>query len=264
MPATPAASAERIQTLLGPGSPWRVSCIAETGSTNVDMAHRARAGEPAGRVLVADHQRSGRGRFDRAWQSPPGTSVATSVLLRPTRPALDWGWLSLLVGLAIADGIRSLGAGERVTLKWPNDVLIDELKVCGILSEMVHTDLGPAAVCGWGINISMSTAELPFSRATSLLVAGLPTDKNHLLAAILERLADLANRWDEGHDLSTEYASGCATIGRQVRVHLDEQSEHGPSETGRAVGVGPNGELLVDLGESGVEAFSAGDVVHLR
>ena len=106
MPASPPANADRIIALLGPDSSWRVRCIRSTGSTNFDMAAAARRGEAAGAVLVAEHQDAGRGRFERTWTSPPGVSVATSVLLRPRRPALDWGWLSLLVGLAVADGIR--------------------------------------------------------------------------------------------------------------------------------------------------------------
>lgn len=189
--------------------------------------------------------------------------MAASVLLRPQRPPLDWGWLSLLVGLSVADGISRLGGGNRVSLKWPNDVLIDGRKVSGILSERVTTDQGDAAVCGWGINVSMAPAELPVPQATSLLLAGLPTDKSVLLAGILSRLAGLAERWDAGEDLRAEYAAGCATIGRRVRVHLDEQAPDGSSVTGEAIGVGPNGELLVDLGDR-VEAFAAGDVVHLR
>ena len=227
------------------------------------MTAAARRGEAAGAVLVAEHQDAGRGRFERTWTSPPGVSVATSVLLRPRRPALDWGWLSLLVGLAVADGIRDLGGGDRVTLKWPNDVLIDQKKVCGILSERVVTDLGDAAVCGWGINVSTAPAELPVPRATSLMMAGLPTDKSALLAAVLGRLADLADRWDGGSDLRAEYAAGCSTIGRRVRVHLDEQAAERASVVGQAVGVGENGELLVAFGDK-VEAFAAGDVVHLR
>lgn len=189
--------------------------------------------------------------------------MATSVLLRPERATLDWGWLSLLVGLAVVDGIRGLGGDERITLKWPNDVLIDSRKVCGILSERVVTELGDAAVCGWGINVSMTPAELPVPRATSLLLAGLPTDKSVLLAGILGRLADLVQRWDAGEDLRDEFAAGCSTIGRLVRVHLDAQSPQMSSQTGRAVGIGPNGELLVDV-DGVVEAFAAGDVVHLR
>lgn len=263
MPATAAVNCARLVELLGDQSSWRLRCLASTGSTNADLAELAKAGEPAGLVLVADHQELGRGRFDRAWASPPGSSVAVSVLLRPARAAFDWGWLSLLVGLAVADGIRSLGASERVSLKWPNDVLIDERKVCGILSERVLTDLGDAAICGFGINVSMNESELPVPHATSLLLAGLSTDKDALLGAVLGRLDELAGRWDAGDDLRAEYAAGCATIGRPVRVHLDEQAPDAASVTGRAVGVGPNGEIMIDI-DGVVETFSAGDVVHLR
>lgn len=264
MPSSAAADEERIARLLDPGSPWRPRCVARSSSTNAELANAARAGEPAGAVLIADYQDAGRGRFERAWVAPPGTNLAISALLRPTRPTFDWGWLSLLVGLAVADGIRRLGGGARVTLKWPNDVLLDGRKLCGILSEMVVTDQGPAAVCGWGVNVSMDAAELPVPHATSLALAGLPTDKSALVAAMLNRLADLEARWDRGEDLRPDYLAGCSTIGREVRVHLDEQSPQGPSVTGRAVGVGPGGELLVDLGDGAATPFAAGDVVHLR
>ena len=263
MPTSAATNAARITALLGEPTPWRVRTVASTGSTNADLAAIARAGEPAGSVLVADHQGAGRGRFERVWASPPGSSISMSVLLRPHRPTIDWGWLSLLVGLAVADSLRELGGGERVTLKWPNDALVDGKKLCGILSELVTTPQGNAAVCGWGVNVSMSAAELPVPHATSLLLAGLPTDKDLLIATMLRRLDELVARWDAGVDLADTYAAGCATIGRQVRVHLDEQSPNSPTVEGRAVGVGANGELMVDVGGQ-VESFAAGDVVHLR
>ena len=214
---------------------------------------RGPGGEPAGAVLVADR---GDAAVRPVWASPPGS--ATSVLLRPRRPLLDWGWLSLLVGLAVADGIRRLGGGDRVTLKWPNDVLIDQRKVCGILSERVVTGQGDAAVCGWGIHVSMVPAELPIPGATSLLLAGLPTDKSQLLAGILARLAWLTDRWDAGDDLRADYAAGCATIGRRVRVHLDSQAPDGRSVAGTRWR-SDNGELLVDIG--GASRAAAGDVL---
>ena len=95
-------------------------------------------------------------------------------------------------------------------------------------------------------------AELDFTSAYELLIA-----------TMLRRLAELVARWDAGVDLADTYAAGCATIGRQVRVHLDEQSPNSPTVEGRAVGVGANGELMVDVGGQ-VESFAAGDVVHLR
>ncbi|WIY83308.1 biotin--[acetyl-CoA-carboxylase] ligase [Propionimicrobium sp. PCR01-08-3] len=263
MPRTPAANAERISDLLGAKSFWRIRTIEVTGSTNEDLADLARQGAGSGEVLIAEHQAAGRGRFERVWQSPPGSSISTSVLLRPRREPFVWGWLSLLIGLAVTDGLRALGGGDRVQLKWPNDALIDGKKVCGILSEVVTTEWGNAAICGWGINVSLDESELPVPQATSLLLAGLPTDKDLVSAAVLGRLGDLFARWDAGEDLSAEYAAGCATVGRSVRVHLDAESPDSPSVTGQAVGIGEHGELLVELGDR-VEAFAAGDVVHLR
>ncbi|GAA2179110.1 biotin--[acetyl-CoA-carboxylase] ligase [Brooklawnia cerclae] len=245
------------------GLGWQVTWVASTGSTNADLAGWAREGRAEGTVLVSEHQDSGRGRFERPWMAPPGTSVSMSVLLRPRRPVVDWGWLSLLVGLAVADGLRAVGGGDRVELKWPNDVLITGRKVCGILSEHVATPAGDAAVCGWGLNVTMDASELPVPTATSLLLAGLTTDKDEVIAAILRRLGDLYASWDAGADLADEYARGCTTIGREVRVHLDQQAQEPAHVDGHAVGIGVNGELLVDV-DGRVESFSAGDVVHLR
>lgn len=238
---------------------WAVTAVNSTGSTNADLAAAARAGAPAGTVLVAENQTEGRGRFERRWESPEGASLSISVLLRPRRPMLDWGWLSLLVGVAVRDGIAAQGAGERAQLKWPNDVMIDGRKICGILCE----GAGGAVICGFGINVSLADDELPVPHATSLLLAGLDTDKNRLFESVLMRFAELVDAWDAGADISAAYAAACSTIGRQVRVHLDMEHPDEGSVTGTAVGVGPNGELLVDV-DGTVTPFAAGDVVHLR
>ena len=88
---------------------WRsVEVVAATGSTNADLAVRARRGEPAGTVLVTDHQQAGRGRLGRTWTAPAGRSIAVSVLLRPDRDPAAWTWLPLLAGLAVADSLRAV------------------------------------------------------------------------------------------------------------------------------------------------------------
>lgn len=263
MSVVSAANARNIASLLGPDARWTISTVDQTGSTNADLAERARHGGLSGEVLIAECQNAGRGRFERIWQSPHGASLSTSVLLRPHRELLDWGWLSLLIGLAVEEGLSSLGGGDRIDLKWPNDVLIEGRKVCGILSEIVNTDQGPAVVCGWGINVSLRREELPIEQATSLLLEGLTTDKDAISAAVLSRLDSLFTRWDGGTDLSSEYAAGCSTIGRDVRLHRDQDETDCPPVTGRAVGIAAKGELLVDI-DGEVKAFSAGDVVHLR
>ncbi|WP_345713276.1 biotin--[acetyl-CoA-carboxylase] ligase, partial [Kineococcus glutinatus] len=123
---------------------WRsVEVVARTGSTNADLLARARAGEAAGAVLVAEHQSAGRGRMGRTWVSPPRSGLAVSVLLRPAVPAARWSWLPLLAGLALADALVAV-AGLPARLKWPNDVLVPvpaggggtvEAKVAGVLVE---------------------------------------------------------------------------------------------------------------------------------
>lgn len=263
MPASPPVDHERLVQLLREVPLWRtVQCVATTGSTNADLAELARTSPADGMVLVSEEQTAGRGRFERRWETPAGASVAFSLLLRPTRPARDWGWLSLLAGMAVSTGIeRATGAERgRVELKWPNDVLIDGKKLCGILSERVESSQGPAAaVVGVGINISLDEAELPVSTATSLRLAGLEEDKSEVLAAVFTEFARLYELWERDGQVHDEYLRRCASIGRPLRVMIDEQT----NVLGTGESVDEFGRLVVRT-PSGLQAFSAGDVFHLR
>jgi BirA family biotin operon repressor/biotin-[acetyl-CoA-carboxylase] ligase len=236
--------------------------LPETGSTNADLATRARAGAPAGFVLATDHQTSGRGRLGRTWTAPRGSSIAMSVLLRPDRPPADWTWLPLLAGLAVADSLRAV-ADVPALLKWPNDVLVDGAKVCGILAERVDTPAGPACVLGLGVNVHLSAGELPVPTATSLAV--LRPDqvfiRTEITATVLAALALLYHRWEDGRDgeLAGRYASRCDTLDRTVHVLRGD----GSTTEGRAIDLDAEGRLRVRT-RSGVEVFAAGDVTHLR
>jgi birA, biotin-[acetyl-CoA-carboxylase] ligase region len=245
------------ERLGGPAGGWAaVDVVAATGSTNADLAAAARAGAASGTVLVAEHQSSGRGRFTRTWEAPPGAAIAISVLLRPDAGiALErWTWLPLLAGLAVADGLAA-AAGVPARLKWPNDVLIDDRKVCGILVERV----GDAAVIGMGVNTGLKAEELPVSTATSLLLAGADVTNGEVAVAVLTSLQRWYRRWEAGQDLSADYQASCSTIGRRVRVEVGP----GQARAGEAIGIDPGGRLLVRSGAD-VEAFAAGDVIHLR
>ena len=248
--------------LVRPGSVWtQVSTVATTGSTNADLAAAARAGAESGRVLVSDHQSTGRGRFTRVWEAPPGTSLAFSALLRPPSdvPASRWLWLPLLTGLAVADGIRA-ATGVRADVKWPNDVLIDGRKVCGILAERVDGDSdAAAAIIGMGVNTTLTAEQLPVPTATSLALAGVEVNPGEVAAAILEALGEWYLRWLGGSDLRVDYAARCSSVGRTVRVLLSEHE----SVVGEATGVDVNGCLLVQV-DGTQRAFAAGDVSHLR
>lgn len=273
--------------LTGPGRPWRsVRVVASTGSTNADLVADARAGGGSGQVLIALHQAAGRGRFDRVWEAPPGRSLAISVLLRPELPLVRWPWLPLVTGVAVAEGLRE-AAGVAAEVKWPNDVLIEGRKVCGILAERVETLAGAgagsgvaawgaqapsrpaaergsgaegaAAVVGMGINTLLTADQLPVPTATSLLLAGSSATQTEVALAVLTRLAEGVARLTSGEDLRGWYAGLCATIGRPVRV-LSSPTE---STTGDAIGVDEGGRLLVRT-PARVVAFAAGDVHHLR
>ncbi len=225
---------------------WRVEVVAQAPSTNALVAERARAGEAAGLVVVAEEQTAGRGRLDRIWVSPPRAGLTFSVLLRPDLPVTDYGWLSLLAGLAVADAVRDR-AGVAATLKWPNDVLVDGRKLCGILAEVAEPG---AVVLGMGLNVSTRADELP-EGGTSLAVEGArTTDRDTVLRAVLRQLSQVLARPQARDD----YRERCATLGRRVRLVLSAGDVRGTAES-----VDPAGRLVVDG-----TAYGAGDVVHLR
>lgn len=236
---------------------WSVEVVEEAASTNVLVAQRARRGAGEGLVIVAEHQTAGRGRLDRTWETPARSALTLSLLLRPRTAAVDWPWLPLLTGYAASLALRRLGAA--VVLKWPNDVLLENRKMAGILAERVETPGGPAVVVGIGLNVGMTREELPHDGATSLAVQGLDVDRTDLLSALLERLRVEYDAFQRGElaALRAAYTDACATVGREVRVELPA----GGSLTGEATGIDEGGRLLVS-GPTGVVPVSAGDVVH--
>jgi BirA family biotin operon repressor/biotin-[acetyl-CoA-carboxylase] ligase len=241
----------------------RVEVVPEAPSTNELVAVRARAGEPEGLVVVAEHQTAGRGRLDRRWVTPARSALTFSVLLRPQVPAERWPWLPLLAGVAVVEAVEDAG-GPVCALKWPNDVLYGDLKLAGLLAERVETAAGPAAILGIGLNVTTTADELPVETAASLATLGCDVDRTSLLLALLDRLGERLHRWAVGDGASAEsllddYRSRCGTLGRSVRVHLPS----GELLTGTAVGVSDDGSLQVETGGR-VVPLRAGDVVHVR
>lgn len=241
--------------------PWSVEVVESTGSTNADLAERARAWTPAWTALIAGEQTAGRGRLTRAWSSPPGTSVSLSVLLRPTRPVTEWGLLPLLTGLGVA---RALGAlGVEAVLKWPNDVLLPadgERKVCGILAEAVAGPT-PAVVVGMGVNVGQQRSELPVDQATSLRLVDVDVTRPQVVSSVLAELGEVYRTWELSGwaALADAYRSVCVTLGRPVRVEVPD----GEAVLGTAALITGDGRLVVRTRE-GERSFAAGDVHHLR
>jgi BirA family biotin operon repressor/biotin-[acetyl-CoA-carboxylase] ligase len=240
-----------------------IEVLDEAPSTNAVAVERAHAGAPEGLVVVADHQTAGRGRLDRSWETPPGTAITFSLLLRPTAPTRSWPWLPLLTGYAVDKALKARGLDAGV--KWPNDVLIGDRKVAGILVERIETPDGPAAVVGVGLNVSMTEDELPVPQATSLSIeTGTEADRTEVLFEVLASIRESYDAWQAGGDLNgmrllESYTKACVTVGQDVRVDLPD----GSVLEGRATGIDPTGQLVVSTG--GAERHvGAGDVVHVR
>ena len=265
-----------VRSAVGAGLWTSVTVVPSTGSTNADLLA---AGGPEGQVLVTEEQTAGRGRMGRSWVSQPGAALTFSVRLRPSAvPAEhpDWrplppertGWLPLLTGVAVAQGIRA-ASGLPATLKWTNDVLADDRKLRAILAEQSQPGPdGAAVVIGIGINVATPADALPAGagglRATSLAVEGAEVSRERLLVEILRQFALHYSAIRKNPDplatgLLAEYQRLCATLGRIVRVELPA----GRTLAGEAAGIDSDGRLLVT--DAGVTTpVSAGDVIHLR
>jgi BirA family transcriptional regulator, biotin operon repressor / biotin---[acetyl-CoA-carboxylase] ligase len=249
--------------LCKPGSLWTsIEVQTETASTNQVVADRARDGAAEGLVVCAEYQSSGRGRLGRTWSAPPRSALLFSVLLRPaTVPAERWPLLGLLTPLVVADAVRTVGEIDA-RVKWPNDVLVEDRKLAGILLERIDTPDGPAAVVGIGLNVSLREAEKPHEAATSLALDGAAsTDRVTVLAAILRSFESRYRAWvADGGDsagLLPAYRELSATLGREVRAELPD----GTALTGTAVDIDADGRLVLE-NPNGRTALAAGDVIH--
>ena len=211
----------------------------EIDSTNRYLLDEARAGAAEGVVAVADHQTAGRGRLGRRWESDPGAALLCSVLLRPSLAPERLHLATAVVALAAAVACDRV-AGVRPEVKWPNDLVLGDRKLAGVLAE---AEL-PALVVGIGINV---TAAPPGAACL-----GDGVDRDELLRVLLAELDRRYGRWD---DVAGEYRERCSTVGRRVRV---EPAGGEPFE-GEAVGVTDEGHLVV-----GNRVVAAGDVHHLR
>ena len=217
----------------------------------------AAAAPERGLVVVADHQTAGRGRLGRTWTTPPGAALTFSAVVDPVLDDEWWPLVPLVAGYAVARRLRG-------SVKWPNDVLLGDRKVCGILVERVHVRAHgsdkPLAVVGIGINVDQREDELPVATATSLALAAGAVDRTELFGQVLHDLrAWLGMTAGSPHMLVANYRALCATLDRDVRVDLPD----GSVLEGRATGVDEHGRLEVDSGGR-VVAVAAGDVVHVR
>lgn len=224
-----------------------------TSSTNDDARTLARQQAEEGTVVLAPRQTAGRGRLGRTWESPSGGSYV-SVVLRPPLPPAEMGPLALVVALGLARGFSSMGVATR--LKWPNDVLLGDGKLAGVLLEMTaEGDRVDWVVAGFGINVRRPTESW---RGAAYLSDVLPHVRIPVAtAAALDGIASAYRDWLSGGfvALGREYAALDALAGSRVTVASAEGVIHA---RGRACGVEASGRLLVETPE-GTRAVSSGE-----
>ena len=230
----------------------------ETDSTNLWIKRLAKEGASEGTIALAEFQSAGRGRLGRSWEVPEGTSVMMSILLRPKFEPQYAPTLTLVMGMAVAKAVKSLGFD--VSIKWPNDVVVSHKKICGILTEMgVRDGKIDYAVIGVGINVNIKEfPEEMADKATSLyLESGKEFDRSQIPGLVMEAFEEYYEKFAATCDLSglkEEYESILANYNQPVRVLAKEPYE------GVARGITDGGELLVEKTDGTIVAVSAGEV----
>ena len=238
---------------------WRVKVVESAGSTQVDLVKNVRDGVAThGSVLATEFQSAGRGRLNRTFVAPPRSALLFSFYVEPKNE--EWGWLPLLAGQSVVDAMSRVFEfryGDGVKLKWPNDILLNDRKVAGLLAERVQTSATAGVVVGIGINVHTRQEELPVPGATSFALQGYPEcDRNAFLVEILRSFSEYLERWEENPSaLVGEYLKTSATIGRRVMIEMPGQEKF----VSVASSVDPSGALVLEDGRH----VTVGDVTHV-
>lgn len=250
---------EYIQSVLTTrqlGRPTRY--YAAVGSTMDEARRLADTGTAEGLVVLADEQTAGRGRLDRRWWAPPGDALLFTLLLRPRLPARQAQRLTMICSLAVCDALAEVG-GVQAQVKWPNDVLVGERKICGILTELdLHGEMVNYALVGIGINVNVDFAAAPplMAPATSVLAeTGRRVSRLALLATLLSGIETRYEGLGTGASYHGEWAARMATLGQAVQASDGQQVI-----VGTAVGVDEDGALLIQTADGTLQRVLAGDV----
>ncbi len=250
-------SLEAFQSQLRTSFVGRRAIYRRSVTSTMDVArYEAAAGAPEGAVVIADEQTAGRGRLGRRWVSPPGTNLYLSVILRP--PATHLRQLSIITPLAICQAVEEV-TGLAARIKWPNDVLIDQRKVGGVLLDAeIVGDRVQYAVAGIGLNVNFdpSTYEEIREIATSLKrELGREVSREAVLAALLNHLEQLYEGALRGEDVEQAWKERLETLGKSVRVHFADRVEEGV-----ATDTDSDGALILRRDDGTTVRIEAGDV----
>jgi BirA family biotin operon repressor/biotin-[acetyl-CoA-carboxylase] ligase len=237
----------------------------ETESTNDVAFSLGIDGAPEGTVILADSQRGGKGRFQRSWHSPPASNIYTSIILRPGIRLSNASQIPILAGVAVAEVLDSYCPG-KISLKWPNDVLINEKKISGILSlakfTANHLDL---IILGIGINVNMNQGR--FSEeirevATSLAIeTGREISRQDVLISLYENLEKWYKKllFDGFETIKEKWLSMSPMMGNKVRISFLGEAIHGA-----AIGIDDSGSIIIRNDRNEIIRVTAGEATILK
>jgi BirA family biotin operon repressor/biotin-[acetyl-CoA-carboxylase] ligase len=240
--------------------------LPRCGSTNDEALALARAGAPHGTVVTADEQTAGRGRAGRRWHSPPGDDLYLSAVLRPgqvgARSAAELPAITLAAGIGVCEAVRGAGVAAA-RLKWPNDVLVGDRKLAGILAETTGSGDAGALVLGIGVDVRSRRDRLPPELAAVATSLAEELGEAPAPAAFAERLLASLEPW-----LDRFFAGGVAAVAAawEARASLERRvrvSVGGGEAEGRPRGLGPDGSLRVALDDGREVRVVAGDVLEV-
>jgi BirA family biotin operon repressor/biotin-[acetyl-CoA-carboxylase] ligase len=233
-------------------------------STNFEAARRATEGAAEGLCVVAGEQTAGRGRLQRQWASPKGAGLYFSIILRPSFEQSAWSLLTLMAAVAVHDSLRD-SCGLETDIKWPNDVLANDKKLCGILAETVETSRGRAVVVGIGINLTKHSFPAEFAGiATSVEVAaGQNPELEVVLAALVSSLVSYYQTLKQpgGPEKILREWAARSTYGEGKRIRVVESNA---TLVGTTRGLESDGALRVETDDGKMRIVRAGDVRLLR
>ena len=238
-------------------------CLDQVDSTNRAVKRWAMEGAPHGALVVADEQSEGRGRKGRVWQSPKGEGLWFSLLLRPKVKPEQVQSITLLMAVAVAQAVERCCPGLYPKIKWPNDVLVNGRKLCGILTELsADMDGIDYVVPGIGINCQQQAFPEPLSdTATSLKMEGYNVRRMTLCAEVMNAAEALLEAWEQGHfaAIASAYRQRMAFLNEKVTLTLPDQQM-----TGEICGVNDEGHLLLRDEEGQIHQVFSGEVTVRR
>lgn len=251
---------EQYRLLEDIGIVSKVVFFEETDSTNVRASKLGRDGAPHGTLVIAQQQSAGRGRRGRSWDSPAENSICMTLLLRPELEPVKAPMLTLVMAAAVAAGLKEV-TGADVAIKWPNDIVLNGKKICGILTEM-SAEVGHInyVVIGVGINVNQETFPSEIAETATSLKNEMKKafSRTEIIASVMEKFEKYYKIFLEKEDLSgiqEFYNSILINRGREVRI-----LEPGNEYNALAVGINETGELVVDTKEGERKHIFAGEV----